>query len=193
VTDNPFAKFIPGFDFLQGLSKNASAQMPNLGQWVAPTLNPEEIDKRINELRAVLFWLEQNTKMLGMTIQALEVQRMTLSTLKTMNVPMGDLSEALKVKPMSTSAPSPSPAPAPAPAPSPASAPAAKKAAPRPAAKKTTKAAAAPAIEPAMDPMKWWGALSEQFGHLASGAIKDMGSAAAAPAKKTATASKRKT
>ena len=78
-----FTKLVPGFDFLQGLVKNAGAALPNIGQWVAPTLNPEELEKRIDELRTVQFWLEQNAKMLGATIQALEVQRMTLSTLKT--------------------------------------------------------------------------------------------------------------
>lgn len=99
-SSNSFTKFVPGFDFLQGLVKNAGAALPGIGQWVAPTLNPEELEKRIEELRTVQFWLEQNARMLGATIQALEVQRMTLSTLKSMNVPLGDLSQALKVPPM---------------------------------------------------------------------------------------------
>ena len=90
-----FAKLVPGFDFLQGLVKNAGAALPGIGQWVAPTLNPEELEKRIQELRTVQYWLEQNARMLGATIQALEVQRMTLSTLKTMNVQMGDLRDSL--------------------------------------------------------------------------------------------------
>ena len=93
-----FTKLVPGFDFLQGLVKNAGAALPNIGQWVAPTLNPEELEKRIEELRTVQFWLEQNAKMLGATIQALEVQRMTLLTLKTMNVQMTDLRESLQLK-----------------------------------------------------------------------------------------------
>ena len=95
---NDLARMVPGFDFLQGLVKNAGAALPNIGQWVAPTLNPDELDKRIEELRTVQFWLEQNAKMLGATIQALEVQRMTLSTLKTMNVQMTDLRESLQLK-----------------------------------------------------------------------------------------------
>ena len=78
--------------------------MPNVGQSVAPTLNPEELEKRIEELRTVQFWLEQNARMLGATIQALEVQRMTLSTLKTMNVQMDDLRDSLKIR-MRTQAP----------------------------------------------------------------------------------------
>src|SRR5512139_3977931 len=89
-------KLVPGFDFLQGLVKNASAAMPTVGQWIAPTLDPAEIDKRIEELRTVQFWLEQNARMLATTIQALEVQRMTLSTLKTMNVPLTTLRDSLK-------------------------------------------------------------------------------------------------
>ena len=93
-----FTKLVPGFDFLQGLVKNAGAALPGIGQWVAPTLDPDELEKRIEELRTVQFWLEQNARMLGATIQALEVQRMTLSTLKTMNVQMGDLRESLKIK-----------------------------------------------------------------------------------------------
>ena len=89
---------MPGFDFLQGLVKNAGSALPNIGQWVAPTLNPEELEKRIEELRTVQFWLEQNARMLGATIQALEVQRMTLSTLKTMNVQMDDLRESMTLR-----------------------------------------------------------------------------------------------
>ena len=102
-----FTKLVPGFDFLQGLVKNAGAALPNIGQWVAPTLNPEELEKRIEELRTVQFWLEQNARMLGATIQALEVQRMTLSTLKTMNVQMEDLRDSLTARPAATPEPEP--------------------------------------------------------------------------------------
>ncbi|MBK6593848.1 MAG: hypothetical protein IPG23_14520 [Burkholderiales bacterium] len=96
-----FGKFVPGFDFLQGLAKGASnniPQMPNLGNWVAPTLNVDELEKRIEELKAVHFWLEQNSRALGATIQALEVQKMTLSTLKGMNFNIGDVANALKLR-----------------------------------------------------------------------------------------------
>ena len=169
--DNPFGKFIPGFDFLQGLVKNAGTAVPGVGQWVAPTLDPDELEKRIQELRTVQFWLEQNAKMLSVTIQAMEVQRMTLATLKTMNVPMADLTESMKMPGFSmpnTAAAAPAPAPAPEPEPPKAAAPKA------PAKKSAPKAEAKPdATPPAVDPMKWWGALSEQFTHLATNAIKD--------------------
>ena len=96
-----FGKFVPGFDFLQNLAKGASEaipQMPNLANWIAPTLNVEELEKRITELKAVHFWLEQNSKALGATVQALEVQKMTLATLKGMNFNIGDMANALKLK-----------------------------------------------------------------------------------------------
>lgn len=168
-----FTRHVPGFDFLQGLLKNAGAGLPNVGQWIAPTLDPAELDKRIQELKTVQFWLEQNARLLATTIQALEVQRMTLATLKGMNLPLAELSESLKIKPFAASAPAPAPAPAPEsqaePEPEPEPEPPARprrKAAPR------AKAAAAPAAA-VVDPMQWWGALTQQFSELASQALKD--------------------
>ena len=96
MSDNPnlgFGKFVPGFDFLQNLAKGATQsipQMPNLANWVAPTLNLEELEKRIDDLKAVHFWLDQNSKALGATIQALEVQQLTCQTLQDMNAGMVD-------------------------------------------------------------------------------------------------------
>lgn len=100
-----FAKFIPGFDFLQGLAGGISqggAQTPGPAGWVAPTLNVEDIDKRISELRAVQFWLEQNAKALAATVQALEVQKLTLNTLKGMNLNMAEMAKAFQPKPAAT-------------------------------------------------------------------------------------------
>ena len=148
-----FGKLVPGFDFLQSLVKNAGSALPGIGQWVAPTLDPAELDKRISELRTVQYWLEQNARMLAATIQALEVQRMTLSTLKSMNVQMGELSESLKIKPAGTAAAAPGLAPA--------------------------KKAAATKATPAVDPMQWWGALTNQFAELATNAMKDSAADAA--------------
>jgi hypothetical protein len=153
-----FANLVPGFDFLQNLVKGAGAALPNIGQWVAPTLNPEEIEKRIDELKTVQFWLEQNSRMISATIQALEVQRMTLSTLQTMNVQMGDLREAMKIR-MPDLKPTPA---APPPAPE------ELKAAPE----EAEPAAKAPSIG-IVDPMQWWGALTKQFTELAATAMKD--------------------
>ena len=168
-TTGGFANMVPGFDFLQNLVKSAGAAMPGVGQWIAPTLDPEALEKRIGELRTVQFWLEQNARLLGTTIQALEVQRMTLTTLKTMNVSLGDLTESLKIR-MPEAAPAPKPAPTPAPAPAPARA--------EPAA---TSADAAAPVAPAgvIDPMQWWGALTQQFSELAAKAMKESNTDAA--------------
>ncbi|MBQ1761267.1 MAG: hypothetical protein IIZ92_00010, partial [Aquincola sp.] len=111
---SPFSSLVPGFDFLQNLVKGAGSAMPSIGQWVAPTLDPAELTKRIDELKTVQFWLEQNARMLAATIQALEVQRMTLSTLKTMNVQVKDLQEAMKIKLPEVAAPAPAATPEPA-------------------------------------------------------------------------------
>ena len=157
-----FSKLIPGFDFLQNLAQGTGAGVPNMGQWVAPTLNPEELEKRINELRTVQFWLEQNVRLIGATIQALEVQRMTLSTLQTMNVQMGDLRDALTIKlPPRAAAGSPASAPRPTP--------------PAPAASAATPGApsATGAGVQQVDPMLWWGALTKQFTQLAASALND--------------------
>ena len=169
-----FGKFVPGFDFLQNLAKSASQtlpQMPNLSNWVAPTLNVEELDKRIGELKAVHFWLDQNSKALGATIQALEVQKMTLATLKGMNFNMGDVANALKLKAADTVASGVQKVSEKAAdsASAIAQVAASKKATPRKA-KAGGKAAAAPGV---VDPMQWWGALTQQFQQIATSAMKD--------------------
>jgi hypothetical protein len=95
-----FDNFLPGFDFLKQFAQaNPAAAMPTGAQWVTPTLDPAELDKRIQDLKSVQFWLDQNAKALSATIQALEVQRMTLSTLQSMNVGMADLTAAMAGKP----------------------------------------------------------------------------------------------
>jgi hypothetical protein len=168
-TANDLGRLVPGFEFLQTLMKGAGAALPGVqgfGQWVAPTLDPEELEKRIQELKTVQFWLEQNARLLGTTIQALEVQRMTLATLQTMNLPMADLRSALRARP-----------PAAAPAATPAAPAAAAAAAPAPAPASARKpAAAAPA---AIDPMQWWGALTQQFSDIAAKAVQDSAAEAA--------------
>jgi hypothetical protein len=156
IDPNAFAKLVPGFDFLNNLMQSANQVAPAMGQWVAPTLNPEDLEKRISELKTLQFWLEQNARMMGMTVQALEVQRMTLSTLQSMNLPMADLRSALTA---SAGAPA---------------APEADKAAPKPAAAYRPEAATEPAApKPAVDPMQWWSALTQQFTEIATKAMQD--------------------
>lgn len=176
-----FGKFVPGFEFLQGLVRNAGKSMPSMGQWIAPTLDPEELERRIEELKTVQFWLEQNARMIGATVQALEVQRMTLGALKGMNVSMGDLSEALKVKVPDLFAAGAEAAAAgvkAAATPSPAAAPAASKPAAPIDDAHSDDAPASGGSAGAIDPMQWWGALTEQFTTLASQAMQATSEAA---------------
>ncbi|MFO1266240.1 MAG: PhaM family polyhydroxyalkanoate granule multifunctional regulatory protein [Rubrivivax sp.] len=168
-------RLVPGFDFLQGLMKAGGAGLPGIGQWIAPTLDPAELQKRIDELRTVQFWLEQNARLLGTTIQALEVQRMTVATLRGMNLPLADLADALKVGSMQLG-----PAEA-------ARAGTAPKAASAPSGTGTASAAASSRAQPkasaggngrsgggaAVDPMQWWGSLTQQFTELAAKAMKE--------------------
>ena len=169
-----FGQFVPGFDFLQNLSKTAAqaapatGAIPGMASWVAPTLSVEEIDKRIQELKSVLFWLEQNTTALKATIQAMEVQKMTLSTLQSMNVNMADLAKAFTAKaPAAEPAPQATREPEPVVAKPEADAEAAQE---KSASKSSEKASAKPAV----DPMQWWGALTQQFQDIAAAAVKDV-------------------
>jgi hypothetical protein len=176
--NNPFgfAKLVPGFDFLQNLAKGASQNLPNmpsLSSWVAPTINVEELDKRISELKAVHFWLDQNSKALGATIQALEVQKMTLATLQGMNFSMGEVANALKVKTSEKMASGVQKANEAAEAVAVAAEAARGKG--EPAAKKarTAKGDGSAGAAP-VDPMQWWGALTQQFQEIAANAMKDV-------------------
>lgn len=47
----------------------------------APSLSPDDLERRIADLRTVEHWLQMNLAMLASAIQALEVQRSTVSTL----------------------------------------------------------------------------------------------------------------
>lgn len=155
-----------GLSFFQDWMKAAGSALPNLQAaqaaggksatpWSLPTLDPEELDKRIQDLKTVQFWLEQNSRLIGMTIQGLEVQRMTLNTLRGMNVSMDAVRESLKARAAPAEAPS-QPTPEPEPVASPAAAP-------------TPEDTAADAT---VNPLRWWDTLTQQFSNLANQAVQ---------------------
>jgi hypothetical protein len=72
-------------DFVKSLW--GSMGVPGL---TAPTLSLDELDKKINDLKAVEAWLNLNGTMLRSSIQALEVQRGTIATLKSMGQSLAD-------------------------------------------------------------------------------------------------------
>ena len=186
-----FSKFVPGFDFLKKLSSTgAQTGLPTASSWIAPTLDPDELDKRIQELKTVHFWLDQNTKAVSATIQALEVQKMTLATLRGMNMSMTELAESLKIQPDSLSSAFTRPETSTAASADTSQATAKSSATPKPAAQTKTRptrkardtsssapasaTGAAPAATGGVDPMAWWGSLTQQFQHIANQAVQDL-------------------
>ena len=182
ASDFGFGKFVPGFDFLQNLAKGASSnipQMPNLANWVAPSLNVEELDKRIEELKAVHFWLDQNSKALGATIQALEVQKMTLATLKGMNFNIGDMANAFKLKAADSVASGmqrvteKAASTAKTISDAAASVTGSSSSSSSSSAKESKASKPASGIAGLVDPLQLWGSLTQQFQQIAASAMKD--------------------
>ncbi|MES2160411.1 MAG: PhaM family polyhydroxyalkanoate granule multifunctional regulatory protein [Pseudomonadota bacterium] len=180
-------------DFVKNLW--GSMSVPGL---TAPTLSVEELDKKISDLKAVETWLNLNMSMLRGSIQALEVQRGTIATLKSVgaslaaavNQPQSKEHKSIfdanpyasaffhhareadkeKDKP---AAPTPAPAPAQA-------------AADKPEAAASDKPAPAPMANPAI----WWNMLQDQFKQAVSTAMASESMMATAAARATDTAAK---
>ncbi|MSQ63896.1 MAG: hypothetical protein EXR33_08700 [Betaproteobacteria bacterium] len=53
-----------------------------------PTLDPQEIDKRVQELKSVEMWLSMNLNMLRTAIQGLEMQKAGLQQMQGMQQAM---------------------------------------------------------------------------------------------------------
>lgn len=165
-------------DFVKNLWGSMSVpgmSMPGLG---APVLSLDELDKKIADLKAVEAWLNVNVAMLRGTVQALEVQRGTIATLKTMGA---TLAEAMKQpgadeKSVLAAAPYAS-----AFFGQPAAEPAAAKAEPA--------VGAAAATAPLMpDPALWWNVLQDQFTQAVSGAMSPEAMGGGQPAAPAASA-----
>ena len=143
--------------------------MPGAGMSV------EDLDKKIADLKAVEAWLTLNQNMLHGTIQALEIQRGTLATLKAMGDSMAQAMGQTKVGESSVApfaqffaqmaqaatpaAAAQTPQTPPAPAPS----------APPPPDPAQAAPDAAGAAMPAA--MAWWNLLQDQFRHAVASAI----------------------
>ncbi|MBA5685461.1 PhaM family polyhydroxyalkanoate granule multifunctional regulatory protein [Rugamonas apoptosis] len=179
-------------DFVKNLW--GSMSVPGL---TAPTLSVDELDKKINDLKAVETWLNLNMSMLRGSIQALEVQRGTIATLKSVGASMaaavnkggGDTKSMLDAVPYASvffqqaqaaaaKAPVTPPPSAPAPAPA-AAAPAspfasAGSANPAAASSSAAKPAASPGADAAAqmaNPAIWWNLLQDQFKQAVSSTL----------------------
>ena len=189
---NPQMPQMPGaavvtdtLDFVKNLWGSMSVPGMGMPGITAPTMSVEELDKKISDLKAVEAWLNLNTSMLRGSIQALEVQRGTIATLKSMGAslaaaitqPGASEKTVFESVPYASAffqqaapaAPAPKPTPAPAPAP-----------APEPAAAVPDDAGNQAAAQLA-NPSAWWNLLQDQFKQAVSTAMSpDAASAAAA-------------
>jgi hypothetical protein len=84
-------------DFLKNMWGNMGFTLPGM---VTPTLDTDELSKRIADLKAVEGWMKSNLSLLQMSIQALEMQRSTLAAFQQM-------SQAAKGEPVSKPASNP--------------------------------------------------------------------------------------
>jgi uncharacterized membrane-anchored protein YhcB (DUF1043 family) len=92
---NPMPDFEQSIEMMKNMWSKASSGhaengMPNFGipgisnlnPFGIPTIDIEELDKRIKDLKSVEAWLTLNLNVLQTTVQGLEVQRATLATLQ---------------------------------------------------------------------------------------------------------------
>jgi len=121
---------------------------------MAPTMDPDEVARRVSELKAVEQWLTMNLAMLRGTIQALEIQQGTLAALHAFGAagaaagaPPGR--EAASARSTVHAPPEPPAAPEPDTTPAPESAP----------------------MPDALNPVAWWDMLQKQFGEVAAAAL----------------------
>ena len=68
-------------EFVRGMWSSMGFSLPGM---VTPTLDVDELDKRIADMKAVENWLKMNLNMLQMTIQGLEMQRVAIATVQAM-------------------------------------------------------------------------------------------------------------
>jgi hypothetical protein len=160
-------------DFVKNLWGGMSAPGMGIPGMIMPSISVEEINKQIKDLKTVESWLTLNMNMLRSTIQALEVQSATISTLQSMGE---SLSAAVSPAPRKAESPAPA---------RPAEAPPAEPEATKPAAEEKPQAKAAPQADagpaPLANPALWWNMLQDQFKQAVGSAMAE--EKPAAPAK----------
>lgn len=158
---NPFAAAMPGGG--QGVGPSLSM----MSDMLAPLTNIEELDKRVTDMRAVEQWLKLNLNMLQSAIQALEVQRATLATLRAFGAyAQTSVESAQQAAEQSRGAAAGWPMSGASAAKSEARA--EQKAAPQAPADEAEQPDQEPAAPPpGFDPSGWWNVLQSQFNQLA--------------------------
>ncbi|MFT4504529.1 PhaM family polyhydroxyalkanoate granule multifunctional regulatory protein [Caballeronia sp. 15711] len=162
--------------FAAAAAPGGSPSLSMMSDMLAPLTNVEELDKRIKDMRAVEQWLKLNLNMLQSAIQALEVQRATLATLRA----FGAFAQTSMEKTQASSAASPAASGWPAPPPERTKPKA--DAEPQPG---TEAPGEAGGTDASFDPSGWWNMLQSQFNSLAALAIAQQNAGAAAPSMST--------
>ena len=67
------------FEMFRRLWGNLNVPLPGMAM---PTLDPQEVEKRIADLRSVETWLNMNLNMVRFSIQGLEVQKAALQAMQ---------------------------------------------------------------------------------------------------------------
>ena len=156
------------FDSVEMLRKawGAINALPNS---ITPTVDLEELDRRIADLKAVEQWLNMNLGMLRGTIQGMEIQRGTIATLKAFGRAIapggeaaGEPARAMTGTGDGGAVPPGWPMPSAAPVDGPVTGPAAEPA---------EVPAGAAAIDPGLSPAAWWNLLQQQFNTVAAAAM----------------------
>lgn len=156
------------FDAMEFARRSWSSSFSMPGSF-SPTVDPEELDKRIADLRTVEQWLVLNLNLLRGAIQALELQRAALGSLKSFGEAARASAEATAQASAQSSAQSST----------------------RASAQAAEPPAAAP---PGLDPAVWWQTLQNQFKQITESALASTSAAMAAatqagkPSAATATA-----
>jgi hypothetical protein len=167
-------------DFVKNLWGNMNVPGVNM---TGPSLSTDELDKKIADLKAVEAWLNLNATMLHATIQAMEVQRGTIATLKSMGE---SLAQAMRQPGADDKAGAAAAAASPFAAffSAPAAAPVAGSGAAAPSRQPDAAAQPAPALPPAAAAMPaalaWWNLLQDQFQQAVASAVSPEAMAGAA-------------
>ncbi|AOK17908.1 alginate biosynthesis protein AlgP [Burkholderia cepacia] len=158
-----------GMGAFPGATHGLPPSLSSMSDMMAPLTSVEELDKRITDLRAVEQWLKLNLGMLQSAIQALEVQRATLATLRAFGAfaqsSMSAAEEAAVAAAKAAATPLGD----------------TQQAAPEGAQADAPPEGESAAQNVAFDPAGWWNLLQSQFNQLASLAMAQPGAQPAAP------------
>ncbi|OMG70762.1 PhaM family polyhydroxyalkanoate granule multifunctional regulatory protein [Burkholderia ubonensis] len=158
-----------GMGAFPGATHGLPPSLSGMSDMMAPLASVEELDKRITDLRAVEQWLKLNLGMLQSAIQAMEVQRATLATLRAFGAfaqtSMSAAEDAAVAAAKAAATPLGD----------------TQQAAPEGAQADAPPEGESAAQNAAFDPAGWWNLLQTQFNQLASLAMTQPGAQPAAP------------